>query len=261
LGGPSSAPDDGGWAARAFSKHERHILIMVRGPRSAKTRRPQWVQTNRCLGIGCLTARPELTDETPPRRILQLLWPIGQVGDESLEVKVVLASAVAEPNALAVDLGIDRLTLLERRQQAEGDAPAQLGVALARCQRNLDVIGMDGVFACQMPDLAAQRIATNAGQNFPAQADLAPGPPDTLLASFPFLLGFERAQLAPHVDPSGVPPVQAAPKGQLIERLIQARLVVDLIRRQVGDHVLHGPSAAMAPRRPRSRVQRFEVVA
>src|SRR5919108_573366 len=102
---------------------------------------------------------------------------------------------------------------------------------------------MDRVFASEVPDLEPQRIGAHAGQDFSVDTDLAPRPAHTFLTGLPLLQGLERAQVAAHLHTALVPATQAAGRWQIVKSLVEAGLVVHLIRRQMGDHVLDAPSA------------------
>src|SRR5207245_1805573 len=149
----------------------------------------------------------------------------------------------------------DGLVFFPGGEQAEGDAPAKLRRALARRHRHLDVVGVDGVLAREVPDLEAQRIAADAGLDRPFDADLAPGPADQGLPCLPLLQHLQRAHRSSNPHAAGIPSVEPAAERQLVHGSVEAGLVVDLVGRQMGDDVLDAPAATVAGRRrlPRAK--------
>src|SRR5579871_206647 len=101
-----------------------------------------------------------------------------------------------------------------------------------------------------MPDLKDQRISADTGLDPGVEAKPLPGLPDPLLARFPFLEGFEWTQLTTDTDTACVPAVKSARPGQRLQPVIETGLVVDLVGREVCNHVLDRPSPAMARSRP-----------
>ena len=160
---------------------------------------------------------------------------------------------------VAGHFGIDRVALLAGGEQAEGDPPAELRPALPGRERHLDVVGVDGVFLGEMPDLEAERIPADARGDPSAHADRGPGSTDAFLARLPLLQNLEWAHRAPNTHATPVPPVEAAAGWQLLEGAVQAGLVVDLVRRQMGDDVLDAPAAAVAACRPFPRIEAAQV--
>ena len=134
-----------------------------------------------------------------------------------------------QPDPVVFDLGVDRLALLVRGEEPEGDAPAQLGLALAGRHRDLDVIGMDGVLARQVPDLEAEWIGADAGLDPGVKSEGAPSPANPFLAGLPFLQHLQWAHPAANLHAAGIPTVEPAAERQLIHRSVEAGLVVDLV--------------------------------
>src|ERR1700682_3016319 len=212
------------------------------------------------LGHCPLSSHPELAQQPPAGRVLELLRPVCQVGDESLEVEVVPPPAVLQPHPVVFDLGIDRLAFLTSREESEADAPAQLGLALACRHGNLDVIGMDRVLARQVPDLQPERIRAGAGVDPGVEPERAPRPADPLLARLPFLQDLERGHRSPNANAPGVPAREpTARRRKTVQRVVEAGLVVDLVGGQMGDDVLDAPATTMAARRPFARVETLQV--
>src|SRR3984893_2599135 len=212
------------------------------------------------LGHSSLTARAELAQQPPTGRIFELLGRVGQVGDEGLEVEVVPASAVPQPHPVVLDLGVDRLTLLVRSEEPEGDTPAQLGLALPCLHRDLYVIGIDGVLACQVPDFQPQRIRPNAGHDPGVEGEPTPRPADALLARLPFLQDLQRGHGPPNAHAPCVPTGEpTARRWQTVQGVVEAGLVVDLVGAEMGNDVLDTPAAAVAARRPSALVETAQV--
>src|ERR1700694_1201007 len=215
---------------------------------------------NSCLGMAPLAARAELPQQPPTGRILELLWPVCQVGDEGFKVKVVPTPPVPQPYPIVLDLGIDRLTLLVRGEESEGDPPAQLGLALSRRHRDLDVIGVYGVLARQVPDLQAERIGPNAGMDAGVEAESAPRPANAFLARLPFLYDLQRGHRPPNANAPCVPTGEpTARRWQTVQGVVEAGLVVDLVGAEMGNDVLDTPAAAVAARRPSALVETAQV--
>src|SRR3984893_17264940 len=118
---------------------------------------------------------------------------------------------------------------------------------------------MDGVLASQVPDLQAQRVAADTRLDPPIDTDLAPGPADERLPGLPLLQHFQRAHRAANPYATAVPSNEAVAGRQLIHRPVQAALVVDLVGRQVGDHIFDAPALTVAARRPTLLVEGAKV--
>src|SRR5439155_9775337 len=166
---------------------------------------------------------------------------------------------LSQLDLVSLQLGIDGLVFFPGGEQAEPNPPAKLGRAFARRHRHLDVVGVDGVLAREVPDLEAQRVAADAGLDRPFDADLAPGPAHQGLPCLPLLKHLQRAHRSPNPHAAGIPSVEPAAEGQLIHGSVEAGLVVDLVGGQMGDDVLDAPAATVAGRRPLPRAKGAKV--
>src|ERR1700674_1819321 len=115
---------------------------------------------------------------------------------------------------------------------------------------------MDGVLASQVPDLEAQRVAANTRLDPPIDTDLAPGPTDERLPRLPLLQHFQRVHCSANPYATAVPFTEAVAGRQLIQRPVQAGLVVDLVGRQMGHDIFDAPAATGAARPPTPLVER-----
>src|SRR2546421_9060738 len=110
-----------------------------------------------------------------------------------------------------------------------------------------------------MPHLEAQRIAADTDRDPPIDADLAPGPTHQRLPRFPFLQDLQRAHPTTNANAAAVPSMEPTAKGQLVQRPVEAGLVVDLVGREMRHDILHAPAAAVAARGPGALAQSAKV--
>src|SRR5438132_5098295 len=118
---------------------------------------------------------------------------------------------------------------------------------------------MNGVLASQVPHLEAQRVAADTRLDPAVATDLAPGPADERLPRLPLLEHLQRAHRSPNPYAASVPSFEAVAGGQLVQRPVEAGLVVHLVGRQMGDDVFDAPAATMAARRPSPLVEAAKV--
>src|ERR1700730_10497156 len=104
---------------------------------------------------------------------------------------------------------------------------------------------MDGVLPRQVPDLQPERIGSDAGLDRGVESDFAPGAADQCLAGLPLLQHLERVHRPASPYAPTVPSLEPAARGQLVQRPIQARLVVELIGGAMSHDILDPPAATM----------------
>lgn len=154
-------------------------------------------------------------------------------------------SVLSQLDAAVGQSGVDRTAFLPSGEDPERSSPAKLGGPLPRRDRRLDVISVDCVFAREVPDLQSQRVATDTRLDRPIETDATPQATDAFLSRLPFLERLQVMHAAPDSNAPRIPAVEPTRKRQLVEGVVEACLVVDLIGREVRHDVLDAPPLAV----------------